>query len=246
MEYKANINGIDVYAVYSDDSVKDIFFPILEKVTKLQRKKNSRVLVFVAAPPGAGKSTLVSFLQKVSEDHPEYTNVQAIGMDGFHRRQEYLESHTTVRDGKEISMAEIKGAPETFDLEALTAKIKELLTSEKVLWPAYDRLLHNPVEDAITVDRDVVFLEGNYLLLDQAGWKDLRNYADYTIIIKADADMLRKRLVERKAASGHPMDEAKAFVEFSDMANVRLCLEKSVDADVVIYVDKDGDCHMGR
>ena len=38
---------------------------------------------------------------------------------------EYLLSHRTERDGKQTSMVEIKGAPETFDLDALTRAVKK-------------------------------------------------------------------------------------------------------------------------
>ena len=99
----------------------------------------------LAAPPGAGKSTLVSFLEKLSRENDDITDLQAIGMDGFHRRQEYLLSHTTIRDGKEVKMVEIKGAPVTFDLEKLTAAIEKVSSGEDTFWPIYDRHLHNPV-----------------------------------------------------------------------------------------------------
>lgn len=33
----------------------------------------------------------------------------ALGMDGFHRRQEYLKSHTMMVDGKEVVMVDVKG-----------------------------------------------------------------------------------------------------------------------------------------
>ena len=188
----------------------------------------------LAAPPGAGKSTLVSFLEKLSRENDDITDLQAIGMDGFHRRQEYLLSHTTIRDGKEVKMVEIKGAPVTFDLEKLTAAIKKVSSGEDTFWPIYDRHLHNPVEDAIHITKDIVLLEGNYLLLDMDGWNRLRDMADYTISITANEAMLRKRLIDRKMKSGNDIESATRFVEYSDMANVRLCLEKTVKADMVL------------
>ena len=188
----------------------------------------------LAAPPGAGKSTLVSFLEKLSRENDDITDLQAIGMDGFHRRQEYLLSHTTIRDGKEVKMVEIKGAPVTFDLEKLTAAIKKVSSGEDTFWPIYDRHLHNPVEDAIHITKDIVLLEGNYLLLDMDGWNRLRDMADYTISITANEAMLRKRLIDRKMKSGNDIESATRFVEYSDMANVRLCLEKTGKADMVL------------
>ena len=63
-------------------------------------------------------------------------------------------------------MVGIKGAPITFDLDKLLRKLKELKEDPVCKWPLYDRLLHNPIEDKITVDGDIILLEGNYLLLD--------------------------------------------------------------------------------
>ncbi|RKM59225.1 nucleoside/nucleotide kinase family protein [Butyrivibrio sp. CB08] len=244
MEYQVNMNGIDVNARYSEDSVKELFLPLLERLTRMQREKKGRLLVFLAAPPGAGKSTLCSFLQKLSEEHEEFADVQAIGMDGFHRRQEYLTSHTTIRDGKEILMVEIKGAPVTFDLELLRNRITDVLEKTQVGWPGYDRHLHNPVEDAVTVNKDIVLLEGNYLLLDEDGWRDLSRLADYTIFIKADEDKLRTRLIDRKEKSGNSLEVATRFVDYSDMANVKLCLEKSKKADLTLVLEDDDQYHV--
>ncbi|WP_026666976.1 nucleoside/nucleotide kinase family protein [Butyrivibrio sp. AE2005] len=232
--YSVEINGIHVDATYSDEFVERLFLPLLKELSDLQKEKGRRILVMLAAPPGAGKSTLVSFLEKLSRENDDITDLQAIGMDGFHRRQEYLLSHTTIRDGKEVKMVEIKGAPVTFDLEKLTAAIKKVSSGEDTFWPIYDRHLHNPVEDAIHITKDIVLLEGNYLLLDMDGWNRLRAMADYTISITANEAMLRKRLIDRKMKSGNDIESATRFVEYSDMANVRLCLEKTVKADMVL------------
>ena len=168
-------------------------------------------------------------------------DVQIIGMDGFHRRQAYLVSHTVVRDGEEIPMSRIKGAPATFDLEKLTDRLKRVAAGENCGWPIYDRRLHDPVDDVITVNGNIVLLEGNYLLLDVPGWRELRTYADYTVLIRADEELLRRRLTDRKAMGMASYDEAERFVEFSDMKNVRTCLEKSGDADLILRMTGDGE-----
>ena len=239
MEYNVNINGIDVHASYSAESIDTIFKPLLHRLSDMRKAKNARILVMLAAPPGAGKSTLVSFLEHLAKDIiPEY-KVQAIGMDGFHRRQEYLTEHTMTVDGKEVRMVDVKGCPETFDLDKLKESIEGALAGTKKAWPTYDRHLHNPVEDAIKLDADILLLEGNYLLLDAPGWDELSSLADYTIMITADPDMLRKRLVDRKEKSGNSREKAEQFVDFSDMRNVRLCLEHSKSADLELVLDSD-------
>lgn len=238
IDYPVTINGVRVSAKYTRRSVDDIFLPLLQALSALQREKRRRILVMLAAPPGCGKSTLLSFLESLS-----HGAIQVIGMDGFHRRQAYLVSHLTERDGRQIPMVDIKGAPVTFDLDLLTAGVKRIAAGETCGWPVYDRMLHDPVEDAVLVDGDIVLLEGNYLLLDQDGWRDLAAYADYTISIRADEALLRARLIDRRIKTG--VDEAAStrFVDFSDMPNVRLCLEKTLRADCRLWIDDGGDYH---
>ena len=245
IEHAVTMNGIDVAARYSERAVKEIFLPLLMKLNDLRREKGGRVLMMLAAPPGAGKSTLLSFLERLAREQG-FCGVQAIGMDGFHRRQDYLVSHDTERDGQMIPLVSIKGAPVTFDLEALTERVKRVAAGETCGWPVYDRLLHNPVENALRVDGDMVLLEGNYLLLDLDGWRDLKACADYTVSIRADEGLLRDRLIERKIKTGVEKDAATQFVDFSDMPNVRLCLEKTMPADVQLTIDGQGDYHIAN
>ena len=241
-EHKTTINGIDVSASYSDKAVGEIFLPLLQKLTDLHEKKGGRILAMLAAPPGAGKSTLLSFLSRLAQER-NIPAVQTAGIDGFHRRQEYLLTHFVQRGGKQVSMVEIKGAPVTFDLDRLTAGIRKIASGVNCPWPVYDRLLHNPVEDAVRIDGSIVLLEGNYLLLDEDGWRDLSSCADYTVSVTADENLLRARLIDRRIKTGVERDAAVRFVDFSDMPNVRLCLEKSKPADLRLRIDEYGEYH---
>ena len=112
---------------------------------------------------------------------------------------------------------------------------------ETVGWPVYDRLLHNPVKDAVLVDKEIVILEGNYLLLDLDGWRELKDYADYTVSVRAEETLLRERLISRRIKTGVAQDEAARFVDYSDMPNVRLCLSRSVSADLQLEIDETGE-----
>ena len=108
IRYNVNINGIDVQAEYSEQSVQEIFLPFLKKLTDLHKKKQGRVLAMLAAPPGAGKSTLLSFLEYLSGKNDGIDPIQTIGMDGFHLRQEYLLTHTVLKNGIEVPMVKKK------------------------------------------------------------------------------------------------------------------------------------------
>lgn len=240
MNYSAEINGIIVNAVYSDTTVSEVFIPLLRLLAQLHNEKQRRLLVMLAAPPAAGKSTLVSFLEHLARSVIPEKRVQAIGMDGFHHRQSYLLMHTVEVDGESIPMTSIKGAPVTFDLDALRQKIAEVTESNICCWPHYDRQLHDPVDDAITIDADIVLLEGNYILLDADGWRDLSRFADYTISLSADEEMLRRRLIRRKMKTGISQEDAERFAASSDMRNVRLCLQKTMPADLELTILSDG------
>ena len=236
MNYSADINGITVNAAYSDTTVNEVFIPLLKHLAQLHHEKQRRILVMLAAPPATGKSTLVSFLEHLARSVIPEKRLQAVGMDGFHLRQEYLLMHKAEVDGKSFPMAGIKGAPITFDLDALTRKIREVSEGNICRWPHYDRQLHDPVDDAVTIDADIVLIEGNYLLLDMDDWRELSRYADYTIVLTADEDMLRERLIGRKMKTGMTREDAERFVESSDMRNMRLCLDMTMKADLELSV----------
>ena len=212
-------------ATFDDQCIREIFEPLLVNLRRIQKEKGKRIVVMLAAPPGTGKTTLAYFLKELAP-YP----ITVIGMDGFHHYQDYL---------IEKNQVSIKGAPITFDLEKLTERLKMVSEGKECGWPEYNRALHDPQEDATIVKGDIVLIEGNYLLLEQEGWKELSAYGDYTIFIKADETFLRNRLVMRKA-QGIPMHEAVQFVEKSDLANVREVLQHSKKADLMLEMISDG------
>ena len=244
MEYQVVINGIEVKACFTQENVDEIFLPLLRRLQRMQKEKDRRILAMLSAPPGAGKTTLCSFLQHLSQSREDVAALTAIGMDGFHRRQEVLLEQTVQRDGKQIPMVQIKGAPVTFDLGALLRRVARVAAGEACPWPEYNRLLHNPEEKGLRVCGDIILLEGNYLLLEEEGWKELRRFADLTIRIVADEQMLRERLVRRKMDSGAGRAEAERFVEFSDLVNAREVLSHSAPADIELELLEDGSYRL--
>ena len=77
-------------------------------------------------------------------------------------------------------------------------------------------------------------------MLDEVGWRDLAELADYTITIVADPEFLRDRLVDRKATSGIDRSVAEAFVQDSDLYNARTVLKRSQNADLMLELGTDG------
>ena len=162
---------------------------------------------------------------------------QALGMDGFHYHQDYILSHTVVRNGKEIEMRRVKGAPDTFDVQRLRDTLLALRAGN-LRWPAYDRTLHDVVEEAIPVTAPILLVEGNYLLLNQPIWRDLPH--DYAVFITADEVLLRQRLIERKMRGDKTHEQAALFYQESDGPNVRLCLGSRLPCDLELQLLPDG------
>ena len=174
----------------------------------------------MAAPPAVGKTTLCEFLEYLSKQDQEFTDIQALGLDGFHYHSDYINSHDAIVLGEKVPMKQVKGCPETYDTEKLRQKL-EKIKIEDILWPIYDRNLHDVVEDQIKVTKDIILIEGNWLLLKQEPWKSMQQYADYKILILAEEEMLKERLISRKEKGGLTREEAVAWYQNSDSKNVK-------------------------
>ena len=243
-DYEMTVNGLPQEIRYNEATVEGLFLPLLHCLAALQAEKGGRILVFLAAPPATGKSTLLQFMEEMSHTRAELTLIQALGMDGFHYPNSYLASHTILRDGAEIPLKNIKGAPETFDVAHLAAKLaaaKEGATP----FPVYDRRIHDVVPDALIADAPILLVEGNWLLLDEEPWRDLRALADYRIRIDAPSALLKDRLIARKVQGGLSEAEARAFYEASDAPNVLRFAAHAGAADEIWRMEEDGDFVRG-
>ena len=238
--YDMTVNGLPQQVKYNEDTVKNLFIPLLRELSSLQGTTERRIVAFLAAPPATGKTTLAQFLEHLSKEDPMLTNIRAVGMDGFHYPSDYLESHYTLIDGESVPMKSIKGAPETFDVDGLQAKLRAVRRAE-AKWPVYDRRIHDVRPNAETVDADIILVEGNWLLLKDSRWTDIRILADYSVFIEASPELLKDRLIERKIQGGLSPEKATAFYESSDRRNVERALKDSGTADEIWVMQEDGD-----
>ena len=231
------VNGFDVEARYDDATVETVLLPLLAEIGARARAVPGRLIVFLAAPPATGKSTLAALLERLAAQAPELPRIQAVPMDGFHFHQDYILSHTVTRGGETIPMKRVKGAPDTFDVEKLRRTLLRA-RHEDVLWPGYDRRLHDVVEDATAVTAPALLVEGNWLLYDAPGWRGLPH--DFSIFIEAREALLRERLIARKMRGGLSREEALAFYRETDGPNVRLCMDRRLPADAALEMTAEG------
>lgn len=212
--------------------------PVINRIKGLYTQ-GQRKTVFLVGPPGSGKSTFAAVLEQTM---PADIPFRVLPADGFHYPNSYLDTHTTVRDDVEIALRQIKGAPETFDAQKLAEKLRQLKAGEPIRWPIYDRNRHDPVEDAIEIPPEGVFLiEGNYLLLDKQPWDLLHSYADLTICLDKPFEQIRQDIIARHI-KGKLWDykHAAAFFEASDGRNAQLIMNSQIECpDMLISISGD-------
>lgn len=180
-----------------------------------------RVLVGIAGPPGAGKSTLAAALAGA-------VGGLVVPMDGFHLANTEL---------RRLGLADRKGAPETFDAAGFVALLLRLRSTEELVYaPAYSRVLHESVGGALAVPASVstVVVEGNYLLLDRGAWADVRPLLDLAMYLDAPVGSRTAALLRRQRARGLDVDAARDWVHRSDEANADLVATTRPRADVIL------------
>ena len=235
--YDFCVNGLNIRAEFSAQDTQNIFLPLLKRLSALQREKDRRIAVFLAAPPAAGKSTLCCYLEKLSQQEPGLTPVQSLGIDGFHYSQDYLDSHSINRDGQTIPLAKIKGAPESYDVQKL-ASLLENIGEENQSWPMYSRRIHNPVENAIEIREKILLLEGNWLLLNEEPWNRLS--CDYSIFLALGEESQLERIVQRKMMGGFSEEHARRIVRENDWPNIIRCMNGSRRGDLNLKKNQNG------
>ncbi|MFI7190942.1 nucleoside/nucleotide kinase family protein [Nocardia nova] len=192
-----------------------------------------RYLVGVAGPPGSGKSTLAQGLADAVRRSG--VSAEVAGMDGFHL------SSALLRDAGALAR---KGQPDTFDVASFVARLRRLRDSAigvPVPWPVYDRGRHDPVPDAVVFTGErVAIVEGNYLLLDRPGWREVREYLDEVWYLDAEEAVIEQRLLRRHLRGGKSPDRAQAMVAGSDLPNARLIARTADRADLVLRAVSGG------
>jgi pantothenate kinase len=188
------------------------FEQALSRVRDHLYNANSRIIIGIVGKPGAGKSTLSSFL--IEKLPPE--SVVLVPMDGYHLSNKELDS---------LGRRDRKGAPDTFDSFGYAALLQRIATStEDVYFPVFHREIEESIaaEGVVTAKTRIVLTEGNYLLHSQDGWKDVAPILTESWYVEVDDVLRLERLVDRHHFYGKERQAAHDWAHGTDENNARL------------------------
>lgn len=195
-----------------------------------------RFVLGIAGPPAAGKSTLAAGL--VAALNAGGGEPAAVApMDGFHLTSAALAATGSLHR---------KGEPDTFDVAGFVARLAALRAAPSgspVSWPTFDRVLDDPVPDGVVfTTQRIAVVEGNYLLLDEPGWREARGFLDTVWYLDATDAVLEPRLRDRHLAGGKSAAETENKIAHSDLPNARTIAGSRPRADV--YLRERGGSYL--
>lgn len=226
----------------------------------LEKSSSSQVFIGIAGGPGSGKSTLAESVCKAVNEECGQDAAIVIPMDGYHfsksRLEEMGKKELVIGDtmagngGTTTTFQDLmsrRGAPWTFDSEALIRDLQQAKQHQQGSFPIYSREISDPVPNGVflTPSQKIIYCEGNYLLsFDNANWKPLENIWDETWYILVPEEVVKERLINRHLENwndskvqmwGSGRNGALCKVEASDLKNYRWIQETSRNhADVII------------
>lgn len=186
-------------------------------------RPQQRVLIALAGLPGSGKSTVAASLANAVNAEAGDAVMMALGMDGFHFSKAQL-SHFP----DPVETLKRRGAPWTFDAEALAQRLLDLRQREtSVLWPDFEHGVGDPLADAITVQPStrIVLVEGLYLLHDDHGWHHAHLF-DESWFLDVPMEIAMDRLVQRHMqANAHSREVAMQRLAVNDRLNAEIVMK---------------------
>lgn len=212
-----------------------------------------RYLVAIAGVPGSGKTTIAAAVARKLNAFNPAAKTRHISMDGFHFDRATLDTFPNPSEAYAR-----RGAPWTFDVSRLLSFFRQLRAwadfdplenahykAGIIFAPSFDHEKKDPVADAVSITEEtqIVICEGNYLLLNEAEWREIPELVDYHVFVNAHLEETRDRLARRHVRSGIETSLENAFrrVDSNDYLNSCHIQENLMKPHLIISSVTDAD-----
>jgi pantothenate kinase len=207
---------------------EDLAAELRQKADQLTGK--SQFWIGLAGGPGSGKSTLAQALKARLGKL-----LTIIPLDGYHYYRRELDA---MEDPEEAHTR--RGAPFTFNASRFVNDLIEARSTGEGVFPSFDHTVGDPVEASIQLNkgRQIVLVEGNYVLLDTEPWCQLRDSVfDETWFLDVPVPECNRRVCIRHVKTGLTEEQAKLRVATNDSINAELITKVSRrNADRIIHI----------
>lgn len=195
----------------------------LEKL--LAEYGQQRLMVGIAGAPGSGKSRLAKQLRQ------RFSSCAAlVPMDGFHLPLTELDR---------LGRRDRQGAPDTFDTPGFVDLLRRIRRRDAVVKaPSFRRDRGEPLANAITVslEKQLIIVEGNYLLLPKYGFEPVVSLLDETWFIDTPEIRRRDQLTQRHIRFGAAPEAAYEWTMGPDERNAALVARTAINADYLVRI----------
>ena len=188
----------------------------------------TRILVAIAGPPASGKTTLAEELAR--RLNAQKCETVVVPQDGFHLDNQVLEKRGDLNR---------KGAPHTFDGAGFVHLARRLKERADVAVPIFDRTRDIAIAGAriVPASAEVIIIEGNYLLFDDAPWFNLAPLWTLSVRLDVPLEDLRARLIQRWLGHGLSQTAATGRATKNDLPNAQSVLDKALPAMLTLSAD---------
>ena len=179
------------------DATRSTIDDLTQRVHSLAHRR-SRVLIGITGAPGSGKSTLAASLaQRLAH------RAVVVSMDGSPILRRLNWNAWGAQTAREPASTRPATPPPL-------RRLRDADMTADVYAPLFRRDIEDPIAGAVAVAADVpiVITEGNYLLMTEPGWKDVRPLLDEVWFMHMAPDERRRRLIHRRVQLGSSPDEA--------------------------------------
>lgn len=208
---------------------------IYDKHLRHSSTSEEPLMVGIVGIPGSGKSTSVEILADLLNQYIGDESCLCMPFDGYHIPRAELLALPNAEDALWR-----RGAPDTFDAQSLCRDLDRIRngSEEQIFIPGFCHSDGDPICDMHVFDRaqhKVVLCEGLYLLHDQHGFENVRDYFHTSLYLDANVDACMSRLkVRNKVIPGYKPEEIEFRVDAVDRMNAMIVQQSKPRAELVV------------